>query len=60
MTPEGLDRGAVDRLHGTGELSDIAYLAVCDEILESRLEEITWREQMLISRNELTYYTIEK
>ena len=60
MTPEGLDRGAVDRLHGTGELSDIAYLAVCDEILESKLEEITWREQMLISRNELTYYTIEK
>ena len=58
--PEGLDRGTVDRLHETGELSDIAYLAVCDEIAEAMLEEISWREQLLVARNELTYYTIEK
>ena len=58
--PEGLDRGTVDRLHETGELSDIAYLAICDEITEAKLEEITWREQLLVARNELTYYTIEK
>ena len=58
--PEGQNRATVDRLHEMGELSDIAYLAICDEIAEAKLEEITWREQVLVARNELAYYTIEK
>ena len=55
QTPE-----VVDRLHEKGEMSDIAFLDVRDEILESKLEKIVWREKLLVARHKLKYYSIVK
>ena len=49
-----------DRLHEKGELTDIAFLDVRDELLESRLEKIAWREKFLVARHKLKYYSIVK
>lgn len=58
--PEGLSLQTTERLHATGELGDLAYLAVRDEILEAELEEIAWRESLLVAEAELGRYEVKK
>lgn len=55
---KGQTPGAVSKLHEKGELTDIAFLAVRDEILASTLEKIARREKLLAARNKLKYYSI--
>ncbi len=57
-TPEGLSPDGAERLHAAGELSDMAYLSLRDEILDAQLAEIDWREELLAARAELVRYAV--
>lgn len=57
--PEGLSSDGAERLHSAGELTDVAYLALRDEILNAQLAEIDWREGLLAARAELVRYEVK-
>lgn len=56
--PEGLSTDGAERLYAAGELTDIAYLALRDEILDAQLAEIDWRESLLAAHAELVRYEV--
>ncbi len=58
--PEGLSPDGAERLHTAGELTDVAYLALRDEILNAQLTEIEWREGLLAARAELVRYEVRE
>lgn len=57
--PEGLSPAGAERLHAAGELADVAYLALRDEILNAQLAEIDWQEDLLAARAELVRYEVK-
>lgn len=56
--PEGLSSDGAERLYAVGELSDVDYLALRDEMLDAQLAEIDWREGLLAARAELVRYEV--
>jgi len=57
--PKARDRKVADRLHETGEATDLVYLSLVDEITEAELDRIECRERFAEAEAELERYRID-